>query len=184
MALQRNFVHFLILSLSVSVITVSSNGIIDSVIHRFKYRKELVFPDAVVSVTKWCGKVSRAKDFQDLGKAPETDRCCRQLVQCEDVIAPLTYKYGVYNDKKYFAIDCNCTQKFRACLRNIKSLEKGISYKLGNEYFHQFRPDCFLKTYKMVPGIHVYYDKSENRYTTNEGGKYFMVRLTKVEKWM
>ncbi|OTF76468.1 Phospholipase A2 venom-like protein [Euroglyphus maynei] len=55
-------------------------------------RDSLLFPG-----TKWCGKGSNGKVFEDLGDYSFADRCCRDHDRCKYSIGPFENQYHLFN---------------------------------------------------------------------------------------
>lgn len=51
--------------------------------------------------TLWCGPGTKAKKYEDLGKAELLDRCCRDHDKCDDSIEAGKTKHGIYNDQGF-----------------------------------------------------------------------------------
>ncbi|XP_037516623.1 uncharacterized protein LOC119393585 isoform X2 [Rhipicephalus sanguineus] len=51
--------------------------------------------------TKWCGPGDVAKNYDDLGKASDTDRCCREHDHSEDNIPAFGTKHNITNYLPY-----------------------------------------------------------------------------------
>eukprot|EP00106_Octopus_bimaculoides_P022644 XP_014790086.1 PREDICTED: uncharacterized protein LOC106883552 [Octopus bimaculoides] len=47
--------------------------------------------------TKWCGDGNISRNYDDLGKNKETDKCCRSHDHCVEYILPFTRRYGLFN---------------------------------------------------------------------------------------
>lgn len=47
--------------------------------------------------TKWCGPGDNAKNFDDLGKHIETDKCCRAHDHCPEIINHKEILHGLEN---------------------------------------------------------------------------------------
>lgn len=51
--------------------------------------------------TKWCGKGNRAKNYDDLGEADDTDRCCRAHDKAPGGIKTGQTVHNITNKFKY-----------------------------------------------------------------------------------
>lgn len=102
--------------------------------------------------TKWCGAGNSAGSYEDLGRAKGTDMCCRDHDHCTDLILSGESKYGLTNDASYTRLSCECDEKFRACLHDVKSK---IANKVGQLYFNVIGTKCYRKYYPII-GCNVY----------------------------
>jgi len=90
--------------------------------------------------TKWCGKGSIAKSYNDLGKYKKTDRCCRTHDKhCKARIEPYKRKYGLLNWSWKVASHCECEVRFKKCLKKVDDHASSLVYFT---YFKVIKPRC------------------------------------------
>jgi len=94
----------------------------------------------IVPGTKWCGKGSIAKSYNDLGRFANTDRCCRTHDKhCSARIQPLKRKYGLLNLSWKVASYCDCEVRFKKCLDRVNNFaSRGVTAL----YFNLIKPRC------------------------------------------
>ncbi|XP_077485099.1 phospholipase A2 imperatoxin-1-like [Amblyomma americanum] len=103
------------------------------------FRSLVIFPG-----TKWCGGGNIAKNYNDLRKESNTDRCCRAHDHSLDTIPALGKKHGIRNTKLYTMTACSDDMKLYNCLRNVGS---STSATIGTLYFNVLKIKCFDYTY-------------------------------------
>ncbi|KAH8023123.1 hypothetical protein HPB51_010907 [Rhipicephalus microplus] len=81
------------------------------------FQSLVIFPG-----TKWCGAGDVAKNYDDLGKASDTDRCCREHDHSQDNIPPFGTKHNITNYLPYTMTECTYDKQFFNCLQNVSSL--------------------------------------------------------------
>lgn len=102
-------------------------------------RSLFIFPG-----TKWCGAGDVAKNYDDLGRNKETDKCCREHDHSSDYIGALKTKHGITNKNLYTMTNCKDDSKFYNCLLNDSSL---ASATVGRMFFNVLRTQCFNFSY-------------------------------------
>ncbi|CAK1541740.1 unnamed protein product [Leptosia nina] len=129
-------------------------------------------PDAAVIFpgTKWCGSGSNAKDYDDLGKEVETDKCCREHDNCPDYIAAGQTKHNLTNTASYTRLSCKCDDDFLQCLHHANTT---TSANVGSIYFEYLGTQCYKKD-KPITGCEklqkgFFYSKCL-KYTFDENG--------------
>ncbi|KAJ2940191.1 hypothetical protein O0L34_g11757 [Tuta absoluta] len=105
-------------------------------------RINLIFPG-----TKWCGPGNVADNFDDLGPAKETDKCCRAHDNCPEVIEPGQTWRNLTNEAFYSRLSCACDYEFRDCLHKVNSRTSTI---IGKMYFNTIGTQCFREDYPAV----------------------------------
>lgn len=90
--------------------------------------------------TKWCGPGDVAKNYDDLGKASETDRCCREHDHSQDNIPAFGTKHNITNYLPYTMTECTYDEKFFNCLQNVSNL---ASVTVGVLFFDVLKTKCF-----------------------------------------
>ncbi|XP_037516622.1 uncharacterized protein LOC119393585 isoform X1 [Rhipicephalus sanguineus] len=90
--------------------------------------------------TKWCGPGDVAKNYDDLGKASDTDRCCREHDHSEDNIPAFGTKHNITNYLPYTMTECTYDKKFFSCLQNVSNL---ASVTVGVLFFDVLKTKCF-----------------------------------------
>lgn len=119
---------------------------------------------AIYPGTKWCGKGNDAKDYDDLGIAQNSDKCCRAHDLCPKSISAFTTKYHYYNMGFITLSHCSCDEKLFNCLKRVGAEhpeEASTSYGIGEMYFDWLENPCFVlerKQYcaKYATGLHLY----------------------------
>ncbi|XP_070393833.1 uncharacterized protein [Dermacentor albipictus] len=99
------------------------------------FRSLVIFPG-----TKWCGAGDVAKNYDDLGSARDTDRCCREHDHSQDNIPAFETKHNVTNYLPYTMTGCVYDRKFFNCLQNVSSLP---SVTVGVLFFDVLQTKCF-----------------------------------------
>ncbi|KAH9417052.1 hypothetical protein DERP_013166 [Dermatophagoides pteronyssinus] len=99
-------------------------------------RDSLLFPG-----TKWCGKGSNGKVFEDLGDYSFADRCCRDHDRCKYSIGPFENQYHLFNYRFHYVSHCSCDERFRSCLKVANS---GAANLVGKIYFNVVKTKCFM----------------------------------------
>lgn len=99
-------------------------------------RDSLLFPG-----TKWCGKGSNGKAFEDLGDYSFADRCCRDHDRCKYSIGPFENQYHLFNYRFHYVSHCSCDERFRSCLKVANS---GAANLVGKIYFNVVKTKCFM----------------------------------------
>ncbi|XP_077484677.1 uncharacterized protein LOC144094631 [Amblyomma americanum] len=99
------------------------------------FRSLVIFPG-----TKWCGAGDIAKNYDDLGKESDTDRCCRDHDHSEDNIPALGTEHGIKNPMLYTMTACPYDRKFYNCLQNVSSF---TSVTIGVLFFDVLNTKCF-----------------------------------------
>ncbi|XP_060806678.1 phospholipase A2 [Amyelois transitella] len=99
----------------------------------------LIYPN-----TKWCGSGNIADNFDDLGPAVETDKCCRAHDNCPDVIAAGETRHNLTNEAFYSRLSCDCDEEFRQCLHNAGTK---TSNQIGTIYFNALGQQCYRQEY-------------------------------------
>lgn len=106
--------------------------------------KRMIFPG-----TKWCGVGNVAKNFSDLGRKHEVDKCCRDHDHCDTYILPFHRKYNLYNFSFFTRNHCECERKFRDCLQNLKRRGSKTALLIYGIYFQFLRLKCIEE--KRIP---------------------------------
>ncbi|XP_051848274.1 protein PROCA1 isoform X2 [Antechinus flavipes] len=95
--------------------------------------------------TLWCGAGNNAESYEQLGELEETDRCCREHDQCQQVIHPFTIGYGHHNFRWHTISHCDCDARLKACLRQVND---AASRAVGQAFFNVIQVPCFELTYE------------------------------------
>ncbi|XP_015124801.1 phospholipase A2 [Diachasma alloeum] len=90
--------------------------------------------------TKWCGRGSIAKSFDDLGRYNRTDSCCRAHDNCPDIMKPKETLHGLTNPSSSTSLSCKCDREFYHCLKGNKNYP---SKTIGTLYFDILKKQCF-----------------------------------------
>nr|WNB50471.1 group 3 secretory phospholipase A2 isoform x2 [Hemiscorpius lepturus] len=109
---------------------------------RKAFKSLLIFPG-----TKWCGAGNVADDYEDLGRAEDTDKCCRTHDHCNDTIPRLGTKYDLKNNGLYTKSSCACDLTFHSCLQEGENLASDL---VGKVFFNVLRTQCFKKDYPQI----------------------------------
>ncbi|XP_070493324.1 phospholipase A2 hemilipin-like [Chironomus tepperi] len=99
--------------------------------------------------TLWCGPGNIAKNYSDLGRHSEEDKCCRAHDNCYPQIAPGECLKSICNKGSFTRLHCDCDEKFRRCL---SSLNTDIGNTLGAAFFNTVQVTCF--DYRRPCSIH------------------------------
>ncbi|XP_042891414.1 phospholipase A2-like [Penaeus japonicus] len=94
--------------------------------------------------TKWCGPGTRAEHENDLGKAVEVDRCCREHDLCPEKILKGTTRHGLSNKGKFTISHCDCDKAFYECLKKASGKSARV---VGYTFFTLWNPPCFKKDF-------------------------------------
>ncbi|KAJ7987048.1 hypothetical protein DPEC_G00334720 [Dallia pectoralis] len=97
----------------------------------------------IVPGTLWCGAGNKALSYDDLGVFAQTDICCREHDQCQDIILSFETNYGVFNKNIFTLSHCDCDNRFRACLLGA---EDRMSDVVGYSFFNVLQMPCFQFT--------------------------------------
>lgn len=62
-----------------------------------------------------------AKEYSDVGRYTEEDRCCREHDLCPHTLSPGECKRGLCNQQQFTRSHCDCDAKFRRCLQGLNS---------------------------------------------------------------
>ncbi|XP_074119825.1 protein PROCA1 [Sminthopsis crassicaudata] len=95
--------------------------------------------------TLWCGAGNNAESYEQLGELEETDRCCREHDQCQEVIHPFTIGYGHHNFRWHTISHCDCDARLKKCLRQVND---EASRAVGQAFFNVIQVPCFELTYE------------------------------------
>ncbi|XP_071448352.1 uncharacterized protein [Hetaerina americana] len=110
--------------------------------------------------TKWCGPGDVARNYWDLGKLADEDRCCRTHDHCPESIAPGRCTHGICNTAPFTRSHCECDERFRQCLQTLKS---PAADTIGALYFNVGNPLCFAE------------DEEDNDFVANTGNADLLV---------
>ncbi|XP_018568846.1 uncharacterized protein LOC108909097 isoform X1 [Anoplophora glabripennis] len=92
--------------------------------------------------TKWCGKGYSADKYTRLGGFSRTDRCCRKHdLSCPFWIGGFETKYGLFNWRVNTLMHCNCDERFRACLKMVRTSDANL---VGKLFFNVVQTKCFV----------------------------------------
>ncbi|XP_072385797.1 uncharacterized protein [Diabrotica undecimpunctata] len=92
--------------------------------------------------TKWCGKGYSADKYTRLGGFSRTDRCCRKHdLRCPFWINGFETKYGLFNWRLNTLMHCNCDERFRACLKRVRTSDANL---VGKLFFNVVQTKCFV----------------------------------------
>ncbi|XP_066151625.1 uncharacterized protein GIIIspla2 [Euwallacea fornicatus] len=92
--------------------------------------------------TKWCGKGYSADKYTRLGGFSKTDRCCRKHdLSCPFWIGGFETKYGLFNWRMNTLMHCNCDERFRACLKTVRTSDANL---VGKLFFNVVQTQCFV----------------------------------------
>ncbi|CAH1112166.1 unnamed protein product [Psylliodes chrysocephalus] len=109
--------------------------------------------------TKWCGKGYSADKYTRLGGFSKTDRCCRKHdLRCPFWINGFETKYGLFNWRINTLMHCNCDERFRACLKRVRS---GDANMVGRLFFNVVQTKCFVLKPKKTCVRHSWWGKCE-----------------------
>uniref|UniRef100_L7LXT1 Putative phospholipase a2 n=1 Tax=Rhipicephalus pulchellus TaxID=72859 RepID=L7LXT1_RHIPC len=90
--------------------------------------------------TKWCGSGNVARNYEDLGEARDTDKCCREHDFAMDSIPPNKTRHGLQNKLTYTMTNCKYDKKFFKCLTKATSL---ASLSVGVSFFDVLKTKCY-----------------------------------------
>ncbi|XP_011313038.1 phospholipase A2 [Fopius arisanus] len=90
--------------------------------------------------TKWCGRGSKARGFDDLGTYNRTDACCRAHDNCPDFMKPRETRHGLTNPSSSSSLSCECDREFYQCLKDNQNFP---SKTIGTLYFDVLKKQCF-----------------------------------------
>ncbi|KAL3244686.1 hypothetical protein MRX96_047143 [Rhipicephalus microplus] len=113
------------------------------------FQSLVIFPG-----TKWCGAGDVAKNYDDLGKASDTDRCCREHDHSPDNIPAFGTKHNITNYLPYTMTECTYDKQFFNCLQNVSSL---ASVTVGVLFFDVLKTKCFEYGYPSECTEHNYW---------------------------
>lgn len=116
-----------------------------------------------------------ARDYNDVGRYADEDRCCREHDLCPNSLSPGECKRGLCNNAKFTRSHCDCDARFRRCLQGLNTgtnyqydvllfiyleilpLLFGVADQLGIARFNIlaaiFCPKCFLTFYACLSGL-------------------------------
>ncbi|CAL1268160.1 unnamed protein product [Larinioides sclopetarius] len=97
--------------------------------------------------TKWCGAGNIANSRNDLGRAFEVDKCCRDHDYCDDYILGGSMKHGLRNDSPFTKSHCKCDCQFHSCLKKAGTW---ASNAVGIIYFDFLQIQCFKKDHPVT----------------------------------
>ncbi|GBN62881.1 Phospholipase A2 [Araneus ventricosus] len=97
--------------------------------------------------TKWCGAGNIANNKNDLGRASEADKCCREHDYCDDYIIGGGMKHGLRNDSPFTKSHCKCDSQFHSCLKKAGTW---TSNAVGVIYFDFLQLECFKKDHPVT----------------------------------
>ncbi|XP_046386938.1 uncharacterized protein LOC124156429 [Ischnura elegans] len=92
--------------------------------------------------TKWCGPGSIARNYWDLGKLADEDRCCREHDYCPENIPAGRCSHGLCNMAPFTRSHCGCDERFRHCLQALKT---PAADTIGAIYFNVGNILCFAE---------------------------------------
>ncbi|KAG5680711.1 hypothetical protein PVAND_010202 [Polypedilum vanderplanki] len=81
-----------------------------------------------------------AKNYSDLGRHAEEDKCCRAHDNCYPQIGPGECLKSICNKGTFTRLHCDCDEKFRRCL---STLNTDIGNTLGAAFFNAVQVTCF-----------------------------------------
>ncbi|KAM3964031.1 phospholipase A2-like [Aphomia sociella] len=108
--------------------------------------KQLKF-NLIYPGTKWCGSGNIADDYDDLGSAADTDKCCRAHDLCPDIISAGETQHNLTNTAFYTRLSCQCDEDFRQCLHEANS---STSKQIGTVYFNVLGTKCYREDYPVT----------------------------------
>ncbi|XP_075553804.1 phospholipase A2-like isoform X2 [Dermacentor variabilis] len=100
-----------------------------------KFQGILAFPG-----TKWCGAGNVARNYTDLGEAPDADICCRDHDFAAESIPPNKSSHGLQNQYLYTMTNCDADKQFFNCLAKATSV---TALSVGVTYFDLLRTKCY-----------------------------------------
>ncbi|XP_050037143.2 phospholipase A2-like isoform X1 [Dermacentor andersoni] len=126
--------------------------------------------------TKWCGAGNVARNYTDLGEAPDADVCCRDHDFATESIPPHMSSHGLQNQYLYTMTSCTADKLFFNCLAKATSV---TALSVGVTYFDILRTKCYKFGHptKCV-------DKERLRGPKLRGPcKQFKIDIMKLKKW-
>lgn len=90
--------------------------------------------------TKWCGKGNAAINYDDLGSADDTDRCCRAHDKESGGIKPGRELHGIFNTHSYTIKRCEADERLRLCLLDVDSTTSNL---VGHVFFDVLKSKCY-----------------------------------------
>lgn len=90
--------------------------------------------------TKWCGPGNVAEHYDDLGRAREADKCCREHDHSLKSIPARQTRFGIPNPQLFTMTNCADDRKFFNCLLRANT---PTAIKVGQLYFDQLKISCF-----------------------------------------
>lgn len=87
-----------------------------------------------------------ARDYNDVGRYADEDRCCREHDLCPNSLSPGECKRGLCNNAKFTRSHCDCDARFRRCLQ-------GLNTGTNNQYdvfFYLFSIRDYLFRYHAI----------------------------------
>ncbi|CRK99006.1 CLUMA_CG012173, isoform B [Clunio marinus] len=90
--------------------------------------------------TLWCGPGSIAKNYSDIGRHAEEDKCCRAHDHCYPQIAPGECLKSICNHGSFTRLHCDCDEKFRRCLSGLNTEPANT---IGAAFFNAVQVTCF-----------------------------------------
>lgn len=109
---------------------------------RKAFKSLLIFPG-----TKWCGAGNVSNGYEDLGRAEQTDKCCRTHDHCNDTISGFETKYDLKNKDFYTKSACSCDLEFHSCLYEGENLPSDV---VGKVFFNILQTQCFKNDFPQV----------------------------------
>lgn len=62
-----------------------------------------------------------ARDYNDVGRYSDEDRCCREHDLCPNTLSPGECKRGLCNHQRFTRSHCDCDARFRRCLQGLNT---------------------------------------------------------------
>ncbi|XP_075721417.1 uncharacterized protein LOC142764777 isoform X2 [Rhipicephalus microplus] len=90
--------------------------------------------------TKWCGPGNVAEHYDDLGRAREADKCCREHDHSLKSIPARQTRFGIPNPQLFTMTNCADDRKFFNCLLRANT---PTAIKVGRLYFDGLKISCF-----------------------------------------
>lgn len=85
-----------------------------------------------------CGPGNNTNGYDDLGRDPEVDKCCRDHDHCDNIAAG-DEKHGLKNKKLVTQLNCRCDYDFKQCLRSANTRRGNF---IGKIYF-MIQDQCY-----------------------------------------
>ncbi|XP_077507993.1 uncharacterized protein LOC144119174 [Amblyomma americanum] len=126
--------------------------------------------------TKWCGAGNVATNVYDLGKARDSDMCCRDHDHSKDVIPAFRQKYGIKNHRFYTMTNCAEDRKLFNCFLNVGSF---TSVSLGVTFFDILKTRCFEYGYPTKCARYKYSGGNSRK----KSCQVFIIDASKRRKW-